>query len=242
MKVRAIVFDVYQTLLDVHPAPTDAATRWDRLWCERLGRPARLDLRGFAAACDAVIAREHTHARAVGIDWPEVYWPAVVREVLPELERLDPVSRDGFLFEQAGLWHTVRLMPGAADALRRLARADVPLGLASNAQPYTLRELDRELAGAGLTSAWFDPALCSWSFQHGFSKPDPRVFRILAFRLRARDIRPGEILMVGDRPDNDIAPASAQGWQTWHLTPERPTGPGGDWAALLEWLRDGRSA
>ena len=42
--------------------------------------------------------------------------------------------------------------------------------------------------------------------------------------------------MVGDRLDNDLEPARAQGWQTWHLT-NAPSGPGaGSWADLERWL------
>jgi len=36
---------------------------------------------------------------------------------------------------------------------------------------------------------------------------------------------------VGDRADNDIAPACAQGWQTWRLG-EGDGVSGGDWARL----------
>jgi FMN phosphatase YigB (HAD superfamily) len=106
--------------------------------------------------------------------------------------------------------------------------------LASNAQAYTLRELDAALDGSGLSRAIFEPDLCFFSFAHGFSKPDPHVFRLLTARLRARGIPPHETLMVGDRLDNDIAPARTQGWQTWQLKspPEPGAGPGGDWAAL----------
>ena len=57
----------------------------------------------------------------------------------------------------------------------------------------------------------FDPELRFWSFENGFSKPDPHVFRILTARLEARGISPSETLMVGDRFDNDIEPARAHG-------------------------------
>ena len=59
----------------------------------------------------------------------------------------------------------------------------------------------------------FERDLCVLSFEHGFSKPDPHVFRILTARLLAGGIRPGETLMVGDRLDNDILPEAAQEWE-----------------------------
>src|SRR6185436_1457015 len=81
MKIRAVIFDIYRTLLDVGPPPSDSEARWVALWLETFNGPPRLDLGGFRAACDAIITREHAAARAAGIAWPEVYWPDVIAEV-----------------------------------------------------------------------------------------------------------------------------------------------------------------
>ena len=231
MKPRAIIFDVYRTILEVGPAPADAEARWEALWRERLGGAARLTLGEFRAATEAAVAREHAAARAVGIAFPEVDWAEVVRTAAPEVAVLDAAGQAEFAFRHSALGHTVRAMAGAAPVLRRLRERGVALGIASNAQPYTWRELDEALAGTGAERGWFEPALCFWSFDHGYSKPDPHVFRGLTARLRARGIAPGETLMVGDRVDNDIAPARAQGWQTWRLG-EGDGASGGDWAQL----------
>lgn len=236
MKIRAVIFDVYGTLLEVTPAPADAAERWAELCQRTFGGPPRLSPDEFAAACQRVITDEHVRAGALGVQYPEVYWPAIVVDVLPELAGRGESERDQFLFEQAGLWHTVRLMPGAADALRLLMSRGIRLGIASNAQPYTLRELDQALATAGLSSAIFAPEICFWSFAHGYSKPNPHVFRQLAARLRPLAITAAETLMVGDRIDNDIAPARAHGWRTWRLANDSRDQGTGDWTALAGYL------
>jgi len=219
MKIRAAIFDVYHTLLEVGPPPLDAAERWEFLWQDTLADAARLSLEEFAAECAKRIEREHATARAVGVAFPEIHWPSVAREVLPELAHLDAGHCDEFLYRHAQLQRTVRLMPGAAEALGVLGRCGILCGIVSNAQPYTLRELDAALVAARLSRAVFDPELSFWSFASGFSKPDPHVFRLLGARLRGRGICPEETLMVGDRLDNDIEPARAQGWQTWRLLP-----------------------
>lgn len=232
MTCRAVIFDVYKTLLDVGPPPADAAARWDALWRDRLGGEPRLALAGFAAGCREAVARDHAAAKAAGVSFPEVYWPEVVREIVPEVASLDATGQAEFAYRQTGLWHTVRLYPPAADTLRELQQSGRLLGIASNAQPYTLRELDEALATAGLSATLFTPALTFWSFAHGFSKPDPHVFRLLTARLRALGVAPHETLMVGDRLDNDIEPARAHGWQTWHIAP-----PAADsWARLRKQL------
>ena len=42
--------------------------------------------------------------------------------------------------------------------------------------------------------------------------------------------------MVGDRLDNDIAPARAEGWQTWQLVSTKRAGAAGNWRDLTAWL------
>lgn len=236
MNIRAVICDVYGTLLEVGPPPPNADALWELLWQDRLQRSARLSLAGFAAGCEEIIAREHAAARGRGVPWPEVVWADVAGQMIPELAALPAAARDDFLFHQAQLWHTVRLWPGAAETLRALLRRGALLGIASNAQPYTLRELDEALAGAGLSRAHFVPALCFWSFDHGFAKPDPHVFQMLTTRLKARGIAPAQTLMVGDRLDHDVAPARAHGWRAWHLGADGPTDGSGNWAALRRHL------
>jgi FMN phosphatase YigB (HAD superfamily) len=242
MNLRAAIFDIYKTILEVGAPPADAEGRWIALCHELLEGAPRLGLAGFGADCERIVAREHAAARRLGIAWPEIYWPDVVLEVLPELAPLTPARRAEFMFRQVGLWHTVRLMPGAGETLRTLKQRGILLGIASNAQPYTLRELGEALAGAGLDGELFAPDLCFWSFLHGFSKPDPHVFRLLAARLSARGVAPADTLMIGDRNDNDIEPARAQGWQTWRLTtrPHADRAAAGGWAELAAYLDDER--
>ncbi len=232
MRLRAVIFDVYGTLLEVGPPPANADARWESLWQDQFRSSTRLSLAEFAARCDQIIAREHVAARALGIPYPEVFWPDVATEMIPELAALSAAARDDFLFEQAQLCHTVRLSAGVADALRAAHDRGLLLGIASNAQAYTLRELDEALAGTGLSRAIFRPTLCFWSFEHGFSKPDPHVFRLLTARLRALGIKPNETLLVGDRLDHDIEPARAHGWHTWHLQPNADSEEAGDWQSL----------
>ncbi|MBE0545396.1 MAG: HAD family hydrolase [Verrucomicrobia bacterium] len=235
MRIRAVIFDIYKTLLDVQPPPPDAEARWAALCCETFEGMPRLDLAGFTAACKLVIAREHTTAHAAGISYPEIYWPDIVGEVLSESASLPVALRDAFLVRHAGLTHTLSLMPGVSEVLRRLLERGLPLGLASNSQPYTLTELEMAFATAELKADIFHPSLQFLSFEHGFSKPDPHVFRLLMARLRGLGISATETLMVGDRLDNDIGPAKSQGFQTWQISSN--TSPeSGDWERLSRHL------
>lgn len=219
MKIRAAIFDIYTTILEVGPPPSNAAALWSRLFEEMLGTPPPVTRTEFAVRTAQVIARHHVAAKARGIQWPEILWPSIVLEVIPGLARLTAAKLEDFLFRQMQIGRTLRLADGAADCLRQLNDNGILLGIASNSQAYTLRELTTALQRTGLNLSMFDREVRFWSFENGFSKPDPHVFRMLTARLEARGIIPAETLMVGDRLDNDIEPARAHGWQVWQLTP-----------------------
>ncbi len=233
MNIRAVIFDVYGTLLDVGPPPPDADARWQRLCLDLLGAEPRLSRLQFSVASSQAIARCHQAAQARSIPWPEVHWPSIVAEVMPELGELSRHDQEDFLFRQIQTGHTTRMTTATAATLRWLKGRPSLLGIASNAQAYTVRELTEALATHGLGLDLFEPQLCFWSFEHGFSKPDPHVFQILTARLDAMGISPPATLMVGDRLDHDIEPARVHGWQTWQFRPQAD----GDWAGLRETLR-----
>ena len=167
----------------------------------------------FDEACRAAVAQDHAPRKAAGDRWPEVDWRKVACRAAGGLSGLAPGALDDFLFRHAQLQRTTQAMPGGRSFLASLRQQEILTGIASNAQRYTFDEL----AAVGLPVDQFEPDLCFWSFEQGFSKPDPAVFSLLNERLAARGILPEETLMIGDRLDNDIEPARAAGWQVWHF-------------------------
>lgn len=219
---RAIILDVYGTLLEIGPprAAAELDTLWESLHSRFLRTPPGQPFDWFSHACRTVIEQEHARARALGVLNPEVDWPAIVVGLVPGVRQLPPPEQRSFLVELAGLPRSLRLAKGAGETLARLLQLGAVLGIASNAQHYTHTELATALEPTGLNLSIFEPSLCFWSFENGFSKPNPRVFQILSARLRALGIHPSETLMVGDRLDNDVEPARRSGWRAWHLHPE----------------------
>ena len=236
IRLRAIIFDVYQTILEVSPPEVEPEEGWRRLWQRHFRSGPPFSFAEFQDRARQRIAEEHEEARAFGIAYPEIYWPEVVASILPDsVGALDVEQRAVFLDDLAQVERSVRLMPGAEAVLTELVRRPVRLGIASNSQPYTIRELQRHLP-VGCPLSRFDTAYSFWSYRNGFSKPDPHVFRLIGARLRAEGVRPAEILMVGDRLDNDVEPARRQGWRTWHLSSSEKEGPPGSWAGPWEAL------
>ncbi|WP_059008329.1 HAD family hydrolase [Streptomyces specialis] len=95
------------------------------------------------------------------------------------------------------------LYPDVRPALAELRAAGLWLGIAGN-QTVRAGGLLRELFTT-------DVDLIGTSDDWGASKPDPEFFVRVA---EAAPFEPGEILYVGDRTDNDVAPALAAGMRT----------------------------
>ncbi len=228
MKPRVIICDVYRTILEVLPPAREAEEGWEELCHDFFGARPVSGFEEFLAACRGEVVKSHAASRRRGVAFPEVSWPEIVGAVIPAFRSLDPQQQMSFQLAEQALNRALGLAAGAGEVLSRWVECGIPLGIASNAQAYTGPELDAGLAEASLTSAVFAPDLVLWSWQLGFSKPDPYFFQVLLARLAARGIAPGEALMVGDRADNDIAPARAAGLMTWHL---QAKGDGG-WAEL----------
>lgn len=96
-----------------------------------------------------------------------------------------------------------RLYRDALPALRAL-HGSAHLGVLANQSAG----VGARLGGWG-AAQFFDLVL--GSTEAGFAKPDPRFFAAATERAGCP---PGDIVMVGDRLDNDIAPAKAAGWGT----------------------------
>ena len=240
--VRAIIFDVYKTILNVAEAPLDAEKRWGNLLMQTFGSPLDVGLDELAKRCAGIVDEDHSEARRRGIDHPEVNWPTVMKRALPVLDSLSEAKLANFIFQHAQLSRTLTLTPSCGSLLRRCVESGILLGIASNAQAYTLRELQVALKKARLDLAIFQADLTFWSFQHGFSKPDPYVFQTLRARLLNRRIASAETLMVGDREDNDLLPAETVGWRIWQFSQDSENANRGNWEALGRFLFEAKAS
>jgi histidinol-phosphate phosphatase family protein len=131
------------------------------------------------------------------------------------------LDRDGTLCEDPGYLHDpaqVRLLPGVAEGLRRLAVAGWPLVVVSNQSGIArglyaasaFHEVNRrveELAGVRLAGAYFCPHHPDFTGPCDCRKPAPRLFQEAAKDLHLDVARSW---FVGDRR-GDVAPARALG-------------------------------
>ena len=246
MAIRAIVFDLFDTLVDLH--------------MENL---PRIEFRGRSIPSTAGLLHAAA-ARHVDVDF-ETFAEALVevdrgfRETRYKLHRELPTEeRFTALCQRLGLpedelplllteVHMARLReqvavpPHHAEVLGRL-RGRVPLGLCSNFSHSETAE--RVLALHGLREPLSAVAI---SDEVGLRKPRGEIFDAV---LRALGVEPREALHVGDSLDADVSGAAAHGMRTAWITrrvgdPEarlrehagpRPDWQIGDLAELLEFV------
>src|SRR5687767_952495 len=165
MKVRAAIFDVYGTMLEVGPPPGDADERWKALFRDTFKSEPTLSRLDFSIASNRAIAMRHAEAKARGIQFPEIVWPCIVAEVLPGFSRLSSSLQDEFVFRQIQIGRTTQLKAGVGYVVRPLLNRGCVLGIASTAPSYTIRELHDALNANGAHFNQFAPALCVSSFE-----------------------------------------------------------------------------
>lgn len=164
----------------------------------------------FADRLQGEIEKAHAASRRQGIDNPEVDIVQVWQQVLG-FESM-PKAED-FALEYELMVNPVWPMPGAEDLFLACRRRNVPMGIISNAQFYTVLVLqhifDSTLEGQG-----FDRRLLFFSWQEGHAKPSPVMFHRAKKALSDLGIPAGSVLYVGNDMRNDIAPARAVGFRT----------------------------
>ncbi|MBF6251894.1 HAD family hydrolase [Nocardia farcinica] len=176
MAIRAVVFDVGETLVD--------ETREYGTWADWLGVPRHT----FVSVFGATIAR--------GLDYREtfqVFRPGF--DLTAEREARAAAGQPEWFGEED-------LYPDVRPALAKLRESGIWVGVAGN---QTVR------AGGLLRGLDLPCDFIATSDDWGVSKPDTAFFDRIVEEVR----RPADdILYVGDRLDNDIAPAKAVGMRT----------------------------
>lgn len=227
-QIRAVLFDVYGTLLI--SASGDIATSQrlarDEAFADVLstmGIQLTSDEAGVQSLLNEIDA-DHTRARQAGIDFPEVEIVDIWRRTLASMEAQGRIKRPSTAIpsdrqlRRLALEYELRVnpvgpMPGVGECLQQLGFAGLTLGLVSNAQFFTLDLLRSLLPEPGAT-ALLESGLQFLSYQYGRAKPSTYLYELASRALLRRGIRCDEVLYVGNDMLNDILPASSIGFRT----------------------------
>lgn len=214
MAIRAVVFDLFDTLVDLRyeelprlehegrPIPPTVAALHAAV-CQR----AEIDFGPFVEALlevDRELRRTHT---AEGIEVPsERRFGAFVERLGLEDPELPAVLTS---LHMGMLRDTVSVPEHHGDLLARMGRC-VRLGLCSN---FTHSETALGILEEAGLAVHLDAVVISDAV--GYRKPRQEIFRAA---LRALDVAPSEALHVGDNLRADIGGAGAVGMRTAWLT------------------------
>jgi ribonucleotide monophosphatase NagD (HAD superfamily) len=106
---------------------------------------------------------------------------------------------------------------GAAAALKSVKSEGLAQGILGNAQSFSLVQLDRALARQDprcSSQKLFDSSLNALSFELHARLPSERLFRHTLSAASAMGLQAAEILHVGSRISQDVAPAKRLGFKT----------------------------
>lgn len=209
--IKAVLFDVYNTLIDIRTEEHSGEV-WHNL--ARVLRYQGLEAEAHSLR-DAFFVHIRAQQRESGEQHPEVNLLGVFRALLRERGHAGP---EAFVLQITQLFRALsmrrfRLFPDVLPTLQAL-RARVKLGVISDAQRVFI---EPEMQRLGLTPM-FDVRIISGD--HGFRKPDARLFRMA---LASLDMSPDEAVYVGDNNYRDVC--GAQGAGLWAVLIQRAGQP-----------------
>ncbi len=230
-KIKAIIFDIYGTLLISSSGDVDQAY----LSVDNMVTALRAggynmnenpeNIAGFILKqLPEKIKLNHKELKQKGHSYPEIEIFKVWNNMLEEAQKAGLISLSGnesaadciFVFEV--LSNKVFPMPGMKEVLSEIHKKGIPLGIVSNAQFYTPVLMNFFLSGK-LTSELeidlFDPDLSVFSFKELRGKPDVALFHKLIPALKNKyNIDPPEAVFVGNDMVKDIYTAHKAGLKT----------------------------
>jgi FMN phosphatase YigB (HAD superfamily) len=235
LNVRAVLWNVYGTLLAIPTGElqfesqidfaTDAAfdktVQEFKMWqsmSRKPGSPGAYMKELFRKAYDLVRLTSGGEVRAELI-WDDIIKKLMTKEYTYDATQFGPPSE--YVKKIAYFYHAsiqgTGCYPGAADALRMVSDAGLKQGLLADGQCFTPVQL---LKGLREQDRYFDLALHLptdlrvLSAEKGVKKPHEDLFRMGLAAVRAKGIRPEEVLHVGSNLTRDIGPAKKVGMKT----------------------------
>lgn len=231
-KVKALIFDIYGTLLisgsgDVFSDEVNLGEILEVFSRSDIrissGDPAKGAAKVLSVFTETV-AESHRTARAAGVAYPEIdireIWDDVVLKMSSSgvLAPGHDYSAEKISFHYEAVTNPVYPMPGMKKLLAKLEKDGKILGIISNAQFYTPIIMNYFMTGKVHNGFDIDPFrknLVRYSFLERCSKPEHSLFESVRRTLRDDfNIAPGETLFIGNDMFKDIYPAAKAGFSS----------------------------
>ena len=237
--IRIVSWNVYGTLLSItsgnlffqHPQKfimdlaLDKTVQEFKMWGSMSRKPGQPS--EYMGEIYQRVLDEQRLAPSPGEKLPEIIaeriWEAILKKLLQKEYKFDAsfygslneYAKKVAYFFHASLQGTAGY-DGAARAVEHVHSCDVRQGLLADAQCFTTVQLQRGLAAQSAVRVddVFDRNLRSLSCEVGARKPSDRLFKHFVQAAAQQGIAPPQILHIGSRILEDIAPARKCGMRT----------------------------
>lgn len=208
--MKAVIFDIYGTLLQSDAGDLDETLSKEKQMLKALSlvkekHGLSFDEKTILDKYIAEIRKVHDKKKEKGIVYPEIIIEDIWSTLIPSKDSKQ-IAWDFYNY------CSERKLYSNTKKIISYLQKKVPLGIISNAQFYTIIDLEK-LLDASL-DIYFDKNLCFWSYKVGYSKPNPGSFIALKEKLERMGISPEETLFVGNHAVKDIQTAKSQGFKT----------------------------
>jgi len=145
----------------------------------------------------------------------DAFYSAFLPQLKVEYAEIQPVIDRFYRTDYPKLRRFVRPKPQARKLAAYLTGNNYQVVIATH-PIFPLTAIRQRMDWGGVLN--FSYALITAMETSHFSKPNPAYYQEILDRL---NVLPAQALMVGDDPQNDIAPARQLGLETWHITNNR---------------------
>ena len=230
--IKAVIFDVYGTLVVSGSGDVGSANDSDRGTFLQSSVESVSDLKDIQIPTVADLQHEirisNEARRSETCPKPEVDIVDIWRTTLAKANPSTDLST-GAVVQLAAEYESranpTWPMPGASELLAQLHNHQVPMGIVSNAQVFTI-SLVEDLLGRALEGGGLALDLCIFSNRFRQAKPGPRMFQVLCRALKRQGIQPQQAVYVGNDMLNDVWAASQAGLKTaWFVGDRRSIRP-----------------
>ncbi len=233
-EIKAIVFDIYGTLLISSSGDIDQSAS-DGQYLEKAFAGAGLHLvskngekdellTGIFKHLEQVIKKHQDTRKTANVLYPEVdirnVWKDVIGEGIRKgyFLKKDDFDLEKLIFIFEWLSNKVYPMPGMKRVIDELIAKKKPIGIISNAQFYTPVMMNYSLNNKIDVSEnidGFDPEISVFSYKQLRGKPDFELFHPVLKGLKDKyNCLPHQVLFVGNDMFKDVYPAFKTGFKT----------------------------
>ena len=225
--IRAVVFDVYGTLISSGVGDISLASesnRDARLRASLVDNGFDLTEASREYALDqqlrTIICQHQAKRRSEGVDYPEVEIRLVWQDLIHTMFEKNWIHADqtgeieALIVDYECRVNPTQVMPNLLNTLQAIRERGLIMSIISNAQFYT-EHLFEAWTDQSIESLSFSPTCNVWSYQELIAKPSTHLYTTAANRLmKHHAIDASAVLYIGNDIRNDIWPAQKIGFKT----------------------------